>query len=80
MGILVRHETPNTQALRKNAEFFTIFEAAGWTKLFQHFNGFYRETSLQFSLNITKTQSQVKGMQIEVYEVIVVEVTTLPQV
>ena len=46
MGILAHHEPPNTQALRKNAEFFTIFEAAGWDEFFQHLNGFHHEIAL----------------------------------
>ena len=80
MGIPSRHEPPNTQELRRNAEVFSIFEVAVWTEFFQRLNGFHRETALQFSLNITETHSEVRGLRIEVSEAIVVEVTSLPQV
>ena len=80
MGIPSRHEHIDTEALRRNAEFFAIFEAAGWTKFFQCLNGFHRETTLQFALNVTKTHSEFKGLRIEVTEDIVVEVTGLPWV
>ena len=75
MGIPAQHEPPNTQELRINAEVFTIFEATGWTKFFQCLNGFHREIALQFSLNLTETHSEVRGLHIEVSEAIVAEVT-----
>ena len=78
MGIPAQHEPPNTRELRRNAEVFAIFEAAGWTEFFQCLNGFHRETTLQFSLNLTETHSEVRGLHIEVSEAIVVEVTSLP--
>ena len=80
MGIPARHETSNTRELRRNAEFFAIFEAVGWTELFQHLNGFHRETDLQFALNIIETHSNVRGLCIEFSEAIVAEVIGLPQV
>ena len=80
MGIPTRHEPPNTQELRKNAEIFAIFEAADWTEFFQRLNGFHCETALQFALNLTETYSEVRGLRIEVSEAIVAEVTGLPQV
>ena len=52
----------------------------GWTEFFQRLNGFHRETTLQFALNLTETHSEVRGLCIEVSEAIVVEVTILPQV
>ena len=52
MGIQAQHEPPNTRELRRNVEVFTIFEVAGWTELFQILNGFHRETTLQFALNL----------------------------
>ena len=60
--------------------FFAIFQAVGWTEFFQHMNGFHRETALQFSLNLSETHSEVRGLRIEVSEEIVAEVTILPQV
>ena len=80
MGIPAWHEPPNTRELRRNVEFFAIFEVAGWTEFFQHLNGFHRETALQFSLNLTETHLEVRGLRIEVSEEIVAEVTGLPQV
>ena len=80
MGIRSRHELVNTEALRRNADCFSIFEAAGWTEYFQRLNNFDTETALQFSLNLTKPHSKVIGLHIEVTEEIVVEVTSLPQV
>ena len=77
MGIPAQHEPPNTRELRRNAEFFPIFDAASWTEFFQRLNGFHRETALQFSLNLTETQSEVWGLRIEVSKAIVVEVTGL---
>ena len=77
MGILVRHEPPNMQELRINAEVFAIFQATGWTKFFQCLNGFHHETTLQFSLNLTKTHSKVQGLRIKVLEAIVANVTGL---
>ena len=59
MGIPARHEPPNMQKIRRNAEVFAIFQAAGWTEFFQCLNGFHRETTLQFSLNIIETHSEV---------------------
>ena len=52
----------------------------GWTEFFQRLNGFHRETTSQFSLNLTETNSEVWGLHIEVSEAIVAEVTGLPQV
>ena len=75
MGIPAQHEPPNMQELRRNAEFFTIFEAGGWTEFFQHLNGFHLETTLQFALNITETHLEVR-----VSEAIGAEVIGLPQV
>ena len=80
MGIPAQSEPPNTRELRRNAEFFTIFEAAGWTEFFQCLDGFHREIALQFALNLIETQSEVRGLCIEVFEAIVAEVTGLPQV
>ena len=80
MGIPTQHEPPNMRELRRNAKVFTIFEATGWTEFFQRLNGFHHETSLQFSLNLTKTHLEVRGLHIEVSEAIVAEVTGLPQV
>ena len=80
MGIPARHGPPNTRELRRNAEFFAIFEAAGWTEFFQRLNGFHQEIALQFALNLTETHSEVRGLHIEVSEAIVVEVTSLPRV
>ena len=78
MGSPARHEPSNMQELRRNYEFFTIFEAVGWTEFFQCMNGFHQEIALQFSLNLTKTHSEVWGLRIEVSESIVVEFTGLP--
>ena len=80
MGIPAQYEPPNTRELRRNAEVFTIFQVAGWTEFFQRLNGFHRETTLQFALNLTETHSEVQGLRIEVFEAIVAEVTNLPQV
>ena len=80
MGIPTRHEPPNMRELRINAEFFAIFEVAGWTEFFQRLNGFHREIALQYSLNIIETHSEFRGLHIEVSEAIVAEVTALPQV
>ena len=52
----------------------------GWTEFFQRLNGFHQETALQFSLNLTKTHSEVRGLRIEVSEAIVAKFTILPQV
>ena len=52
----------------------------GWTEFFQRLNGFHRETTLQFSLNLTETHSEVRGLHIEVSKSIVVEFTSIPQV
>ena len=59
MGILDRYEPPNMRELRRNAEFFAIFQVAGWIELFQRLNGFHREIALQFTLNLTETHSEV---------------------
>ena len=80
MGTPSRHEPPNMQELITNAEVFTIFQVAGWTEFFQRLNGFHHETTLQFSLNLIETHSEVLGLRIEVSEAIVAEVTGLPQV
>ena len=80
MGILARNEPPNMQELRKNAEFFPIFETAAWSKFFQHLNSFHHETALQFALNLTETHSKIRGLLIEVYEVILADFISLPQV
>ena len=34
MGILARHEPPNMRELKRNAEVFAIFQAAGWIEFF----------------------------------------------
>ena len=78
MGIPARYEPSNMRELKRNAEVFTIFQATGWTKFFQRLNGFHHEATLQFSLNLTETQSEVWGLCIEVSEAIVAEVTGLP--
>ena len=59
--------------MRINDEFFAIFEAGGWTEFFQLLNGFHRETTLQFVLNLTENHSDIRGLWIEVSEVIVAE-------
>ena len=43
MGIPSRYEPPNMRELRRNAEVFAIFQAAGGTEFFQRLNGFQRE-------------------------------------
>ena len=80
MGIPTQHEPPNMRELRRNAQFFAIFETVGWTEFFQCLSGFHREIALQFSLNLTETHSEVRELRIEVSEAIVAEVTGLPQV
>ena len=80
MAILAQHEPTDTQELRRNADIFSIFEAAGCTRFFQCLNGFHQETALRFALNITKTHLEDRGLHIEVIEEIVVEVTCLPQI
>ena len=55
MGIPARHEPPNMQELRRNAEVFAIFEAMGWIEFFQCLNGSHHETTLEFSLDLTET-------------------------
>ena len=42
---------------------------------FERLNGFHHEATLQFTLNLTETHSEVWGLRIEVSEVI-----SLPQV
>ena len=79
MGIPTRHEPVDIGALHRNAEVFSIFEAAEWTD-FQHLNGFHTETNLQFSLNLIDTHLEARGMCIEVTEEIMAKVTGLPQV
>ena len=79
MGILAQYEPPNMQELKQNAEVFAIFQDEGWTEFLQCLNGFHRDTSLQFTLNLTETHSEVWGLHIEVSEAIVVEVTSLPR-
>ena len=78
MGIPARYEPPNMQELRRNAEFFAIFQATSWTEFFQCLNGFHHEAALQFTLNLTETHSEVWGLRIEVSKAIVDEVTGLP--
>ena len=80
MGIPARYEPPNMREIICNSEVFSIFQAAGWTEFFQRLNGFHHETTLQFTLNLTETHSEVWGLRIEVSEAIVGEVTGLPQV
>ena len=80
MGILTRHEPTNTEALRRNIEVFSIFEEVGWTEFFQCLNVFHRETTLQFSLNLTETYLEFIGLCIEVTKDILAEVTGLSQV
>ena len=80
MGIPARHELVDTGALCRNVKFFAIFEVAGWTEYFQRLNGFHTKTTLQFILNLTDTHSQVRGVHIDVAEVIVVRVIGFPQV
>ena len=80
MGIPAWHELGNMDSLRRNAEVFSIFEAAGWTDFFQCLNGHHRETALQFALNLIETYSDIRGLRIEVIEEIVAEFTGLPQV
>ena len=46
MGILAQHEPANMEALRRNAEVFSIFEAAGLTEFFQRLSGFHQEATL----------------------------------
>ena len=80
MGIPAHYEPLNTWALRKNAAVFAIFQAAGWTEFFERLDGFNREATLQFALNLTKTHSEVWGLRIEVSEAIIAEVIGIPQV
>ena len=68
MGIPTRHEPTNTEALRRKLEVFAIFQATGWIEFVQCLNGFHRETTQQFSLNLTETYSEVRGLCIEVTE------------
>ena len=59
MGIPARYEPSNKRELRRNAAVFAIFQAAGWTEFFERLNGFHHEATLQFSLNLTETHSEV---------------------
>ena len=78
MGISARYEPSNTRELRKNAAVFAIFQAARWIEFFEWLDGFNHEASLQFSLNLTETYSEVWGLRIEVSEAIISEVTAIP--
>ena len=78
MGIPTCYEPLNTRALRRNVAGFAIFQAASWTEFFEHLDGFNREASLQFSLNLIETYSEVWGLHIEVSEAIISEVTAIP--
>ena len=80
MGKPSRHDPVNTRDLHRNVEVFSIFEVAGWTEYFERLSGFHTEIALQFTLNLTDTHSEVKGMRIESTRESVAEVTMLPQV
>ena len=79
MGLPARHEPLNTQELRTNPDVFAIFQAAGWIEFFERLDGFNREAALQFALNLRDTHSEVWGLQIEVSEIVISEVTAIPR-
>ena len=79
MGIPTRHGPENIASLHENGELFTIFQEAVWKEYFQRLNDFHVDMALQFSLNLSDTHSTVRGLQIDITEAIVVEVTRLPQ-
>ena len=80
MGIPTRYEPLNTRVLGRNAAVFAIFQATDWTEFFKCLDGFNREATLKFALNLTETHSKVWGLRIEVSEAIMAEVTGIPQV
>ena len=80
MCIPSQYEPSNTQELRRNAVVFAIFQAVGWTKIFEHLNGFHHEAALQFALNLTETHLEVWGLRIEVSEAIMAKFIGIPQV
>ena len=47
---------------------------------FERLNGFHKETTLQFSMNLREDQSMAKGLRVEVSDRAMVEVTGLPRI
>ena len=64
----------------RNDVVLTIFQAASWTEFFECLDGFNREATFKFALNLIETHSEVWGLHIEISEAIIVEVTGIPQV
>ena len=54
MGLPVKYEDNNLDALREKIEFFDIFWEYGWIEYFQRLNGFHEETIFQFTMNLTR--------------------------
>ena len=65
MGPPIRYEPNNLDALFVNREVYEIFHEAGWIGSFQRLNGFHEETTLQFSLNMTGDDSEIRGLEID---------------
>ena len=80
MGLPVRYEPKNLDAVRENMEDFAIFREARWIKYFQRINGFHEEMTFQFSMNFTRDHPIIKGLRIDVSEQALVEVTGFPRI
>ena len=77
MGPRIMYEPNNLDALCANREVFAIFHEAGWIDYFQRLNIFYEETSLQFTMNLTREYSEIRGMRIDASERAIAEATGL---
>ena len=78
-GFTIYHELETMDPLHKDVESFGIFEEADWTSYFERLIRFDVKVALQFAQNLMEDYLEVWGMRIEVFEQIILEITSLPR-
>ena len=77
-GELVRHEPSKVSMMRQNLEVLEVFMAAGWLQYFEKLQGYNNFVALDFAMNLEGDRSVVRGVPINFFEQVIVEVTDLP--
>lgn len=77
-GPLIHHEPESTDQLQIHAQAWQIFHNSGWHIYFERLQGFDKEVSLEFALNLEGGNSQVRGMWIIVTEEAIAVVSGFP--
>jgi len=70
-GVTVRYEANSTEGLDNFPEACQIFKEVGWLKFLEQLRGSDESISLEFSLNLSRNQTEVRGLKLEITEEVV---------